>query len=467
MPAKRCVDTNRGRPSTKADNRKRKREPEPAPMRVQKPRGRKGQVHRCKWCGEVGHRTGPNCPKWQPKAKAKKNRKALAIKPPYFHTRPSKTQNGKKHESNLQRLKQFSYVDLPTKPRDAARKLASLHFLPQYSIYKRRCWWCGGRVVKCLGEICGFGQKHDFGVWLRCSSAKCRTRIAPTAFTPMFRTKLESLTYLRLAYCYSLGLRVDQTTHMTGISSKVADTCFTAFKVATAWCEQQVAQNFKVDEGEGEVDGAKFGVTKRQASQSVHRGRVLAVVARESGEKTVFPLNPRKAPRGRSSGAESFEEVDPVCSQVFQDGSLQMSDAAHAFKKSAKVGKRPALSVNHTQGQFSRFAKLPLKDLSKKLQKVASKRKSTSRSSLRTTVSTNMVEGFIGNMKQFQAKRGLLGGGASANAELNTLSGVWLMKNLGIEALGQAMGSFQNAYLDKCSPADLFDKSILCLKETA
>ena len=173
----------------------------------------------------------------------------------------------------------------------------------------------------------------------------------------------------------------------------------------------EVAQKFKVDAGEGEVDGAKFGLTKGQAPQSVHWGRVLAVVARESGEQTVFPLNPRKAPRGRSSGAESFEEVDPVCSQVFQDGSLQISDAAPAFKKSAKVAKRPALSVNHTQWQFNWLAKLPLKDLSKKSQKVAAKRKSTSRSSLRTTVSTNMVEGFIGNTKQFQAKWSLLGGG--------------------------------------------------------
>ena len=79
------------------------------------------------------------------------------------------------------------------------------------------------------------------------------------------------------------------------------------------------------------------------------------------------------------------------------------------------------------------------------MQEHVMKRPSSSQNSARITVSTNFVEGFLGNVKVVSAKRGLLGGGASKNARLNALSSAWLLKNSGVAALGQAMLAYTKA----------------------
>ena len=175
----------------------------------------------------------------------------------------------------------------------------------------------------------------------------------------------------------------------------------------------------------------------------------------------MYPLPPRSAPAGRNPGPESFEEVDPILANFFKDGSIQVSDSAWAFKKSAAQGSRPAASVNHTKGQFSACAKLPLKKMTPKTKACAERRSSTSSSSLRVTASTNMAEGYIGNAKQALAKRGLLGGGAAKQATLNTLAAAWLFKSPGLQKLGAAMRKFVAKRLKEAPPDACFEPFFL------
>jgi hypothetical protein len=245
------------------------------------------------------------------------------------------------------------------------------------------------------------------------------------------------------------------------VTYKVAEKCFRCFKVATAWCEIQEGLSLVIEEGEGEADGAKFGVINRNKTENIHTGRQLAVVVRETGARVLVPLPNRTAPKGRNPGPESFAEVDPILKRVFQDGSIQITDSAQAFAKSARLAKRPAAMVNHSQGQYSKFHKWDRAELTPKMDRLAESRASSSCSSLRSTVSTNMAEGFIGNTKKVMAKKGLLGGGAARQASLNSLAAAFLLKSPGLKPLGQAMGRFVKFRLDSVCPADCFETEFL------
>ena len=292
-----------------------------------------------------------------------------------------------------------------------------------------------------------------FGPCLECTNQSCRAVVRPTAFTPLYRTALTYVQYQKLAYLYALGLRVDQTVHVVGLTYKVVEKCFHAFAVVTAWAEFQEGRSLRIDEGEGEADGAKFGVLGKGKPTSEHVGRMLAVASRHTGAQVLMPLSARSVPTGRNPGPESFDEVHTKLKRTFKDGSILVTDGAQAFKKHARVLKRPAaFACNHTRGQFSRFGKVALNVLSRKTQENAKKRSSTSRSSMRVTVSTNMVEGYIGNVKKQMARKGLLGGGAARNATVNALASSWLLKHSGLKALGCAMRGYISAHVDKKKP---------------
>ena len=72
-----------------------------------------------------------------------------------------------------------------------------------------------------------------------------------------------------------------------------------------------------------------------------------------------------------------------------------------------------------------------------------------------------MAEGYIGNVKVFLSKKGLLGNGASREATLNALAGAWLMDNPGIDALGKAMKKFIQHRMAKVCPKDCFNADFL------
>ena len=215
--------------------------------------------------------------------------------------------------------------------------------------------------------------------------------------------------------------------------------------------------------GEGEVDGAKFGVLGRNRATSTHVGRMLVVVDRTTGQRCAFPLPNRDAPAGRNPGPESLAEVDPILAASFAEDSIQISDSAHAYSQSAQRGNRLAAAVNHTQKQFSRLDRVPRASLTPRQEAMAASRSSSSSKTLRCTVSTNAAEGFIGNTKQVMAKQGLLGSGASRKAALNALVGVFMLKTPGLEALGKAMSSFLRARVDKVSPDTCFEDAALNL----
>ncbi len=59
------------------------------------------------------------------------------------------------------------------------------------------------------------------------------------------------------------------------------------------------------------------------------------------------------------------------------------------------------------------------------------------------------------------SKKGLLGGGSSRQATLNSLASSWLLKNTGVELLGEAMGKFLASRVDKMSPANFVDADFL------
>lgn len=375
--------------------------------------------------------------------------------PPYLHHKLTSKKKGGKHASRLSTMKQMSCPELVQLSEFSCMKdLEMLGFLPTASElgHTRRCWRCQSSMTP-SSEL--RGKPHL--MILRCSRKGCQKRITSWAYTPMFSGKeLTCAIYLRLTYLYGLETHVDQAMHLAGVSYKCADRVFKCFKVATSWHEKKAGDDLPIDHGEVEVDGAKFGVQGRGKPQAIHVGRVLAVAGRDDGQRIMVPLPPRPAPRSRNPGPESFAEVRPALSRIIGHGALQVSDSARAFGKSAKARGAPAVTVNHPRAQYSCFAKVPIAGTHAAFKDMAMKRPSSSSSSQRTRASTNMVEGFIGNTKNLLRKRGLLGGGASQQSTLNTLSGSWSLKYPGVERLGEAMAAFRRARMDQMSPGDLF-----------
>lgn len=388
-----------------------------------------------------------------------KQRASLARKPPYFHNRLSTTDKVEAHASSLSKVKQKSFVELNKMyPREALRYVQKIGFTPPAAAKLRSCWKCHGPVkaIKEKDDWCGAS-----GSWLRCKSKACRTKIAPTAFTLIHKTQLTYKDMLGLAFLFAIGTRVDQASHISGYHYKVVERFFFKCKVVTAFAEWQAGQQLEVHAGECEVDCAKFGVVDKGKEQCKHVGRMLAMCDRGTASRVMAPLPSRRGPAGRNQGAEAFVEVHPILSRTFKPGSVQVSDSARAFVKSAKARGTPSGIVNHTKGQFSAFAKVPLAGASPELIAVARERSSSSSNSMRLTVSTNFVEGFIGNTKTAMNKKGLLGGGASRRATLNTMSTAWFVKHQGVEALGKAMKTFMHERLDQTDPLKFFDESFL------
>lgn len=179
-------------------------------------------------------------------------------------------------------------------------------------------------------------------MWLTCSISTCRTRVAPTAFTPMCRNSLKPEHYLDLAYLFSIGTRADQAAHIAGLDQKVVESCYRALRTVTAFQEYTDGTGFVAPPGAGDADGAKFGVIGKNTPASTHAGRMLAVTARASSERVLVPLQPREAPTGRNQGPESYEEVKARLERCFPDGTVMLTDSAQAFQKVARTMKRPA-----------------------------------------------------------------------------------------------------------------------------
>ena len=200
-----------------------------------------------------------------------------------------------------------------------------------------------------------------------------------------------------------------------------------------------------------------------------HVGRMLVFASRSVDPATGkrkrpswVPLKDKTVKAGAPPPPDHDDEVsDPLDKKL--KSCVHHVDGAQANKKAHKRDEplqgQPLLDVNHSKKQFSRFAKVPLKEVGAKLAAHLAKRKSSSKKSARFRVSTNRAEALAGQNKVMM--RRMAGGKLPSRAHkaASWLAASHLRRSPGYEALSTSFGEFFKTFLDKGDPTTVLDRA--------
>ena len=146
---------------------------------------------------------------------------------------------------------------------------------------------------------------------------------------------------------------------------------------------------------------------------------------------------PSAAPRTLlASGLAKVPKIDVSLTCSVKERCQTSNYLRHVFF----IPVRFAISVKHTQKQFTAFMKVPIRELCDKLQEIARKRPSSSKSSLRLKTGTQKVEGLWSALKRQLRAVGVRH--APKYADDWAMTAIFLMDNPGFANPGEALREY-------------------------
>ena len=118
-----------------------------------------------------------------------------------------------------------------------------------------------------------------------------------------------------------------------------------------------------------EADATKTNVTRSDKMGNTHNGRFIVTVSRETGESALTPLVDRMVKKGAPPPPETTKEVCAALTKHLSKDHLLSTDSAPAYKAHCKTQGMKHITVVHRTKNFVKQVRLPVKDLSKALQK--------------------------------------------------------------------------------------------------
>jgi hypothetical protein len=332
----------------------------------------------------------------------------------------------------------------------AKHTLARYGFLPGLPpAHARSCYRCKAEMR--LGKDGQLRCKKKCGVHFR----------AEAAYTPLHNTGTSYLEYLRLAFCFSSQLRVDQTVLFSGVDDDRVHRMFACFRCVCAWYQLQEGRGVTFCEAEVDMDAAKTHVDRSSSStHNTHTGRLFMMKERGSGKKKVVALRDLEVRKGTALPPESNKDIKSAIIDSMRPGSIAAADGGKAISscvKKAAGGQIPLAIAVHSRKprkQFTRLEKIPKSEISPALAAVLQKQKrwDPQSSSVRVTGGNQAAEGEWGCAKMLLKARGVHRGAATRHSSEHALCAIFLAHRPGLLSLGHAMRAFLQEHKDSVAP---------------
>ena len=271
--------------------------------------------------------------------------------------------------------------------------------------------------------------------------------------------------YLRTMHVFGLRAAPDLAVPLTGCTERVVDRSFHFFRNACAWAEEEDANLAYFNDQEVEADSASWNAIRTDPKATTHRGRVLVIKHRKTGQSAFTQLPNTKVQKGAPSPPETYDEVRGPMVATIGPKSFLGVDGAKTWPKVAKLdlGGIPVGPANHG-------AKIFVKPAQVKLPKsfpvaALAQRPKAPRGFVRFQGGDNRAEAAFTGVKGVGRKRNALKATKHSGGEF--LCAAYLLKHPGLHGVASAVRRWLQAHVDKVRPDEAWTRGRQRSKDAA
>jgi hypothetical protein len=257
-----------------------------------------------------------------------------------------------------------SYAEIPNSPAKGLRKL-KLDFVSLVQSSEEKCesvmkdngllhtppeifcWRCTRLLVVCKDT------------W-RCS---CGIKVVDPhlLYTPFWTFKsggsqLTCKQLLMITSLFALKTPQDAAASLSGCAPRRCDKVYSMLRFATAFSELRRSRDVIFKKETVEIDVAKNAI-RREGVLTEHRGRIICVRSRATGDFALYPLHDRKTHR-LGQALETKAEVLLALRQHVSPDCIVFSDAGAGIRSALKARGNAHASVVHRRKEFARLVQV-------------------------------------------------------------------------------------------------------------